>query len=340
MAGQSDLSVVILAAGKGTRMKSGIAKVLHPVFYAPMLHHVLAAVQPLPATQIIVVVGHQQEEVRRSVTAYDVLLVAQNQQNGTGHAVLCAKEVLNPACETVMILCGDTPLVQTDTLSEMYAFHCDHGGSLSVMTTELDEPKNYGRVLSKSNGTISAIVEEKDASPEQRLIKEINAGIYCAGKEFLFSALEKVGTANSQGEVYLTDIVSIATKNDIVVRKYRTSNSQEVLGVNSRVELAEAGRALQMRRNRELMLAGVTLLDPAATVVAPQVQIESDVLLYPGTRLEGDTKIERNCVLENGVILQDCKLEEGVRVGAYSCLTGFNLKKEEIIPPHTVGRKP
>lgn len=336
MSAQSHLSLVILAAGKGTRMKSRLAKVLHPVFYAPMLHHVLDSVRPLGASQTLVVVGHQREDVKSALVGYGVELVEQKQQNGTGHAVLCVEPFLLPMCQTVMIVCGDTPLVRPETLLEMYRRHCQYGGQLTVMTTLIDDPSNYGRVLSDANGKVTAIVEEKDATDEQRKIKEINAGIYCVDRGVLFSALQKVGTANSQGEVYLTDIISFAASQNTGVQKYMSENSKEVLGVNSRVELAEAGKELQLRRNRALMLEGVSFLDPFSTVVAPGVLLSQDVTLYPGVRLEGGTRIDKGCVVEDGVILQGCVLEENVRVGAYSVLSDKIILKNQVIAPHSV----
>ncbi len=336
MSDQSSLSLIILAAGKGTRMKSDKAKVLHQVFYAPMVHHVLKATQPLEAETTVVIIGHQRDIVQRSLVPFVVLPCFQEEQLGTGHAVLCAESLLGHKKGTVMILCGDTPLIQTATLQQMYAVHLKHGGPLTVMSTLLDNPTNYGRIVADDAGLVLSIVEEKDATREQKAIKEINAGIYCVETDFLFSTLKQVGRNNSQGEVYFTDIVSIATQQKIPVEKYRTHLPLEVLGVNSRVELAEAHHELQMRRNRQLMLDGVTFHDPATTSVAPDVQIGQDVTLYPGVHITGHSCIAKNCVLENGVLVRDSAIGENASIGAYSCLEKCTINAGKKIAPHSV----
>ena len=336
MSDQSSLSVIVLAAGKGTRMKSEKAKVLHQVFYIPMLHHVLAAVRPLMADITVTVIGHQRDEVERSLAGFDVVLCIQEEQLGTGHAVLSTEELIAGRKGTVMILCGDTPLIQSETLEQMYRKHLAHGGPLTVMTTVLDSSINYGRIISNEEGHVLAIVEEKDASPEQKKIKEINTGIYCVDVDFLFQTLKDVGADNSQGEMYLTDIVSIATGLNRPVEKFMTSRPQDVLGVNSRIELAEAHKELQWRRNRQLMLAGVTMHDPATTSVALEVALGQDVILYPGVHVTGHTVIGKNCTLENGALIKDSTLGEEVHVGAYSYLEECSIEAGSTLAPYTV----
>jgi len=330
------LSLIILAAGKGTRMKSDKAKVLHQTFYSPMLNHVLTAVKPLQADLTIAIIGHQRDEVERCLAGFDVISCVQHEQLGTGHAVLCAEPIFKDKIGTVMILCGDTPLIQSETLLHMYQKHLSHDGPVTIMTAILDNPVNYGRIISDEAGKVLSIVEEKDATPEQKKICEINAGIYCADADFLFTILKKVDKDNSQGEIYLTDIVSISVGMKYSVAKYMTSHSKDVLGVNSRIELAEAHKELQMRRNRQLMLAGVTMLDPASTSVALEVKIGQDVLLYPGVHLTGHSDVDKNCILENGVIIKDCFLGKDVHVGAYSYLDGCTIKAGNTIAPHSV----
>lgn len=336
MSDSSGLSVVILAAGKGTRMKSEKAKVLHQAFYAPMLHHVLRAVKPLQPDSTIVIIGHQREEVERSLSGFDVTPCLQEKQLGTGHAVLCAEPILAAQRKVVMILCGDTPLIQSETLIQMYRMHLSHGGPITIMTTVVDNPANYGRIVSDDAGHVQAIIEEKDATPEQRKIREINAGIYCVDSEFLFTSLKRVDRNNSQGEMYLTDIVSISVAMNAPVAKCVTSHPQDVLGVNSRIELAEAHRQLQIRRNRHLMLDGITMIDPATISVAPEVQIGSDTVLYPGVHLVGHSIVGKNCTLENGVMVKDSSLGAGTRVGAYSCLDGCTIEAGSTMAPHTI----
>lgn len=336
MSDQSALSLLILAAGKGTRMKSEKAKVLHQVFFAPMLHHVLWAVKPLCADKTVAIIGHQRNEVERSIACFDIDLCIQEEQLGTGHAVLCAEQLIDSKKGTVMILCGDTPLIQSETLVQMYRKHLAHGGPLTVMTTVLEKPTNYGRIISNDAGHVLSIVEEKDASPEQKKIREINAGIYCVDAEFLFTTLKTVGTNNSQGEVYLTDIVSIAVSQNLSVEKYMTLLPWEVLGVNSRIELAEAHKELQLRRNRQLMLEGITMHDPATTSIAPEVSLGRDVIIYPGVHLSGYSVIGKSCILENGAIVKDSELGENVCVGAYCYLTGCSIEAGRAIAPHTL----
>lgn len=332
---QTTLSLVILAAGKGTRMKSTKAKVLHELFYAPMLHHVLAAVAPLQAAKTVVVIGHQREAVEHSLTDFNVNTVIQEEQLGTGHAVLCSEPVLGDLQGTVMILCGDTPLIRAETLQSMAAAHAKNEAVLTVMTTVLDNPSNYGRIISDSDGMVLSIVEEKDASPEERRIQEINTGIYCIDGQFLFNHLLSVGTDNSQNEVYLTDIVSIAVKEGKHVHKFINPASQDILGVNSRVELAEAQRVLQLRRNWILMLNGVTMVSPETTLVSPSSTIAEDVLLHPGVQVSGESSIAPGCIIETGALLHNVTLAADCKIGAYSCLQGCSLHAKSIIPPHT-----
>ena len=212
MAQQSPLATVILAAGKGTRMKSPKAKVLHEVFFQPMVHHVLRAAERLAPEKAIVIVGHQKEEVEKALAGFGVICVEQAEQNGTGHAVLCAEEMLADFSGNVMILCGDSPLLLSSHLQEMRELHENSDTVLTIITTTLANPANYGRIIADAAGNVLEIVEEKDATEEQRRITEINAGIYCVEKEFLFQALKQITTDNSQGEMYLTDIIAIAVR--------------------------------------------------------------------------------------------------------------------------------
>ena len=330
------LSVILLAAGKGTRMKSDQAKVLHEVFFAPMIQHVLQAVLPLDAERNVVVIGHQRQAVEAAVAPYGVRCVVQEQQLGTGHAVLCAQEAMPSRPGTVMILCGDTPLIHGDTLAEMYECHQRNGATLTLMTTLLDNPANYGRILRDKRGRVRGIVEEKDATEAERKIREINAGIYCVAQDFLFRALENVGTANSQGEVYLTDIVSMAVESDLLVQRYQAEDAEDILGVNSRVELAQAHRRLQLRRNTSLMLAGVTMHAPESITIAPQANVGRDTLLMGGVHLLGNSEVGERCRLGPGVVLENCRLGDGVDVGAYAVLRGCSICAGSSIAAHSV----
>lgn len=318
------LSIIILAAGKGTRMKSEKAKVLHEVFYAPMVHHVLNAVIPLKPEQTVAIVGHQQSAVKQVLKKFEVDFAVQDQQLGTGHAVLIAENIVKEDTDTVMILCGDTPLIRSDTLVRMYRAHKERKATLTLMTTFLADPTNYGRILS-IGGKVRGIVEQKDADPEQLLINEINAGIYCVDKEFLFSALKMVGTDNSQNEVYLTDIVRLAVESNLPVEKVTTKDPLEVLGVNSRLELAEAHRELQLRRNRELMMQGVSMYGPETISISPESTIGKGTLLEACVRISDGSTIGESCTVGQGTILINCRIGNNVQIGPYSYLSDITV---------------
>jgi len=309
---------IVLAAGKGTRMKSDMAKVLHPVFFAPMITHVVNALERLVLEDIIVVTGHQQRKVEEALVAYDLTFARQEEQLGTGHAVLSARGAINAQRGTVLILCGDTPLVKPETLQQMVDRHYKTQSKLTLMTTVLANPANYGRVITDDDGAVLKVVEEKDASAAERLIDEVNAGIYCADLEFLFRALGKVGTDNVQGEVYLTDIVQIASDAGHRVGKFLCYNPLELTGVNSRVELATAHKIMQQRRNQELMLQGITMFDPETTSIEPSVTIGHDVLIHGNCYLTGTTTIGPGAVIEPFVRLHDSIVDGGALVKAFS----------------------
>lgn len=330
----SDITAVILAAGKGTRMKSDRAKVLHEVFFKPMLHHVLDSVQQADIEQTVVIVGHQREEVLASISEYGHIPVVQEEQLGTGHAVLCTESACRES-ERIMILCGDTPLIRPETLQAMIRAHVETGSSVTLMTTMLDEPFGYGRILSDQEGNILEIVEQKDAAPDQRAIKEINAGIYLVDRAFLFTALKQVGTDNSQGEVYLTDIISIANREGLKVHKFMHPRAIDVLGVNSRIELAQAHGELQMRHNRGLMLNGVTMYGPETILIAPDCSIGRDAIVQAGVQITGGSTIGSGVRLETGTVLDHCILGDSAVIGAHSVLHNSTIEEAEHIPPLT-----
>lgn len=335
MSDNSPLYVVILAAGKGTRMKSNKAKVLHEVFYAPMVHHVLHAVSPLKPAKSIVVIGHQREAVEKSLSNFSVKLVLQEEQLGTGHAVLCAEPAIDEMEGCVMILCGDTPLIRPETLLNMVQQHQSEKSILTVMTTILDNPTHYGRIITDDKGNVLSIVEEKDANPEQKKIQEINAGIYCIDTRFLFSHLKNIGTDNSQGEVYLTDIVTQAVKEKLNVHRFINPESHDVLGVNSRLELSQAHHELQLRRNRDLMASGVTMISPDTIQISPQATIDKDVTIHPSVEITGPSSISSGSEIQAGALLHNVTLGVDCRIGAYSCLRDCELPAESTTFPHS-----
>ncbi len=244
---ENQVYAIVLAAGKGTRMKSSRAKVLHEVLSTPMVCHVMDTLADLGA-ETVVVTGHQAEKVEAALTSYNASFVRQHEQLGTGHAVLQTEDVLAGKTGVALILCGDTPLVRSQTLRQMLALHAGTN-TLTLMTTMLDNPANYGRVVSGNNGEVLRIVEEKDATPAERQIKEVNAGIYCVDLAVLFQALHEINTDNAQGELYLTDIIEIIKDSGAKVGKYICQDKDEILGVNSRVELEEANTIMEKWRN-------------------------------------------------------------------------------------------
>jgi bifunctional UDP-N-acetylglucosamine pyrophosphorylase/glucosamine-1-phosphate N-acetyltransferase len=333
-----NISAVILAAGKGTRMKSDQAKVLHELFFKPMLHHVLDSVAATDIGQIAVIVGHQRKRVLASLqeapTPYQFTPVVQEEQLGTGHAVLCAESACESA-DLVMILCGDTPLIRPETLQAMIDRHQESKAVLTLMTTVLDDPFGYGRIITDADGGVVEIIEQKDANEEQRTVREVNAGIYLVDADFLFSVLRQVGTDNSQGEVYLTDIVSIARQQGHRVEKFAHAPAIDVLGVNSRVELAQAHHELQMRHNREVMLSGVTMYGPENILISPDCQIGKDAVLHTGVQITSSAKIGSKAQIASGVVLHNCQVGDKAVIGANSVLRNCIVKEEEQVPPLT-----
>ncbi|MEE4241950.1 MAG: sugar phosphate nucleotidyltransferase, partial [Desulfopila sp.] len=266
---------------------------------------------------------------------HDVHLVRQEQQLGTGHAVQTAQQAIPEGDGVVMILCGDTPLISAESLREMYRYHLANRSVLTVMTTIVDDPTGYGRILSAGDSVL-AIVEEKETDELQRKIQEINAGIYLVERRFLFEALASLTPDNSQGEFYLTDIVAYAVSQKLQPFKYLNPAADEVLGVNSKVELETAHRVLQQRRNQELMQQGVIIHDRATVTVSPQAEIGSDTLLLPGVFISGKTIVGSNCILENGAILHDCTVGDNARIGAYCVLKNCKIGNDDSLPPMTL----
>ena len=326
---------LILAAGLGTRMKSDKAKVLHEVLFKPMLIHVLDTIKILNLDHTYVIVGHQKEKVAALVAGYPASCIIQEKQLGTGHAVLCAENALGRTGGTVLILSGDVPLIQAESLKAMLASHAESQPSLTLMTTTLDDPKNYGRIVRDRHGRLQEIIEEKDATGSQKKIREINAGIYCAEIPFLFKALKKVGRDNKQGEIYLTDIVKIAIDMGQQVNIYSGAGGEEVLGINSRSELAAANKYLQHQKNRQLMADGVSLIDPETVFIQQEVQIGRDTVVHANVQISGKTIIGSNCSIGPGVVLHDCHIGDNAVIAPFSSLASCRIQDNETVAPHT-----
>jgi bifunctional UDP-N-acetylglucosamine pyrophosphorylase/glucosamine-1-phosphate N-acetyltransferase len=328
------LASVVLAAGKGTRMKSGLIKVLHPIAGLPMIAWPVAAAREAGSDPIVLVIGHQANAVQgvfRGST--DIRCAMQEEQLGTGHAVACALEALAGFRGTVLILCGDTPLLRAKTLKKMFTYHRDNQATVTVLTALMDDPYGYGRVVRDDSGRVSRIVEQKDADPEEQEIREINSGIYCMDSDFLFSTIREVGNDNAQGEYYLTDLLAIAVRKGLDCCALQTTDAEEIMGVNDRVQLAEAAHILRRRINREHMLNGVTIIDPAQTYIDQGVTIGADTTIHPGCQIGGRTFIGEGCVIELGVSISGCRIGDDCHIKAASVLEDSELHQDVAVGP-------
>ena len=318
------LATVILAAGKGTRMKSALPKVLHPLCGEPLIHYPVRLARQLGSTATVLVVGHGAEAVEAALAAENVAFALQAEQLGTGHALLCAQPALSDFSGTILLLCGDVPLLRSATIAQLLDYHHSQGASVTVLTATLENPHGYGRVV-RDGDEVIAIVEEKDATPELRSIREINTGIYCFAAPFVFTALSQVGCNNAQGEYYLTDVLALARSSGKKVCALAAAEGAEAMGINDRVQLAEADALLRLRINRQHQLAGVTIVDPLSTYIEPGVAIAADTIIHPGAHLRGTTKVAGHCIVEPGAMITDSSLDEGVHIKAGSIVESSEI---------------
>lgn len=308
----SDTVAVILAAGQGKRMHSRRPKVLHRIAGRCLVEHVLAAAGEAGIEKQIVVIGHGAEEVREALGP-EYTYVLQEQQLGTGHALARARDAAGAAA-TVLVLCGDTPLLRPATLARLLKEHRDRQAAVTILTSVIDNPTGYGRIIRDGRGMVTGIVEERDANPVERTIREINTGIYCFETVPLWHLLEKLRPDNEQEEYYLTDVVGMACRENLPVQAVAAGDPEEILGVNDRAQLAIAGAILRRRVNTNLMHSGVTIIDPDTTYIDVTVKVGRDTIIYPGTFLEGNTIIGEECSLGPGTTLRDCRVGKGSRV--------------------------
>ena len=338
------LKTLILAAGKGTRMKSELPKVIHEVNGIPMISKIIKVLEVLKPEENILILGHKKEEVLK-VVGEDADYVVQTEQLGTGHAVLQAKDKLKDYDGDVMVLCGDTPLLREETLEELYKFHRDTDSVTTILTSIYDNPFGYGRIV-KENGLVKAIVEEKEADTEIKKIKEVNAGVYCFKGRELFDALSKITNNNEKGEYYLTDVIGIQVGEGKKVQSFVLNDNIEILGVNSKVELAQASKVLRDRKNIDLMEKGAILIDPSAVYAEEDVVVGRDTVIYPGAILQGKTVIGENCqilgttriidsTLVNDIkvessVIEESILEDGVTMGPFAHLRPKSHLKEKV----------
>jgi len=307
------LAAVVLAAGKGTRMKSETPKVLHKVCGKPMVTHVIDAVERAGAGKIVVVVGYKGEEVEKEL-GNRVTVVYQPEQLGTAHALLQARPVLEGFTGHILVVCGDTPLVSEATLKNLVAEAERTGAAATVLTAELEDPTGYGRVIRDTSGQVSKIVEQKDAGPGELTVREINTGIYCFAAAGLFEALTSLDAGNAQGEYYLTDIIELYNQRGLKVAAASSAHPREITGVNDRKQLAVVEKIMRKAILDRLMLSGVTVVDPDNTYVGSEVTLGRDTVIYPFTIIEGNTIIGNNCIIGPSTRLVDVKLGNGTRV--------------------------
>ncbi|BCA84695.1 bifunctional protein GlmU [Enterococcus saigonensis] len=309
---------IILAAGKGTRMKSKLYKVLHPVCGKPMVEHIINRVEETQPKEIITIVGHGAEMVKEQLGNRSEYAL-QAEQLGTGHAVMQAAQFLEGKKGTTLVISGDTPLLTTATLNNLFEYHQGKNASATILTAQAPNPAGYGRIIRDHVGIVEKIVEQKDASPEEARVKEINTGTYCFDNELLFDALGKLNTDNAQGEYYLTDIIEILKSEGKIVAAYQTEDFDESLGVNDRVALAEANRIMRNRINHQHMVNGVSFINPAATYIDAGVEIGAETVIEPGVYLKGQTVIGNECLITSGSEIVDSKIGDHVIVKS-SCI--------------------
>ncbi|MFB8266284.1 bifunctional UDP-N-acetylglucosamine diphosphorylase/glucosamine-1-phosphate N-acetyltransferase GlmU [Streptomyces sp. NPDC055955] len=318
MSANCPAAVVVLAAGEGTRMKSATPKVLHEISGRSLVGHVLAAARELSPENLVVVVGHERDRVREHLAGIDpdARTAVQEQQNGTGHAVRMGLEELGGAVDgTVIVVCGDTPLLTGETLKHLSATHTGDGNAVTVLTAEVPDATGYGRIVRDgASGAVTAIVEHKDASESQHAIREINSGVFAFDGALLADALGKVRTDNSQGEEYLTDVLGILREAGHRVGASVAADHREIAGINNRVQLAQARRTLNDRLLEQAMLAGVTIVDPASTWVDVTVGFERDAIVHPGTQLLGESWLGEGAEVGPNTRLRDTRVGAGARV--------------------------
>ena len=311
-----DLTVIVLAAGGGTRMRSKTAKVLHPIGGRSMVGHVLVAVRGCAPRRVVAVIGHQRDQVGAHIAelAPEALLAVQEEQAGTGHAVRVGVEAADAREGTVLVAYGDTPLLTAESLRAFVSEHEAAQRAVSVLSGVVDDPFGYGRVVRDEDGEVVAIVEQKDATPEQRQVREINSGIMAFDAAFLHEALPRLGNDNANGEYYLTDLLGLARDAGLTVGAHPIADVRQTEGANDRAQLAELGRELNTRIVERWMREGVTVMDPATTWIDADVVLAPDVVLLPGTQLLGATVVGEDAVIGPDSTLKDCEIGSGARI--------------------------
>jgi bifunctional UDP-N-acetylglucosamine pyrophosphorylase / glucosamine-1-phosphate N-acetyltransferase len=330
------ITPVVLAAGQGTRMHSKLPKVLHPLLGRPMVWYALQTVRLISDERPVMVIGHGGEEVRE-VLDQEVEFVVQEPQLGTAHAVKQVEPILSSSSDVVVVTCADMPLLQSDTLKQMVQAHLDRMKKgdretpITLLTVVTEEARGFGRIFRNQDGDVHAIIEENDASPEQVLIKELNAGIYCFSAGWLWQALERI-PLSSKGEYYLTDLAALAVSDGLKIQALNVADPTEVIGINTRLHLAEAESILRNRKNQELMKSGVTLVDPSTAYIETQVEIGRDTVIWPNTFLQGETTIGESCTIGPNAIVRNSRFGDRCQVYA-SVIEGAVVEEDVDIGP-------
>jgi len=328
-----DLHVVVLAAGKGTRLKSARPKMLHHIAGRPMIEYALATAASLEPQSTVVVVGHEAAAVQHGLTGRPGLtFVVQEPQLGTGHALLKTEPVLAGKTGTVVLLSGDAPLLNASTIKTLVDRHRTANAAATVVTAVVEDSTGYGRIV-RSGQNIARIVEERDASPTERQIREINSGIYAFELAGLFEAVRSIGAENAQREYYLPDLVAIFRRRGVTVEAFCVPDSDEVRGINSRIELAAVSRIVREHKTTELMAAGVTIEDPATAYIDGDVAIGADTILHPGVSLEGKTTIGAGCEIHSGVRIVNSQIGDRVTVLNHCVITDTRIANDARVGP-------
>ncbi|HMJ25472.1 MAG TPA: bifunctional UDP-N-acetylglucosamine diphosphorylase/glucosamine-1-phosphate N-acetyltransferase GlmU, partial [Pyrinomonadaceae bacterium] len=331
------LDILILAAGLGTRMKSRMAKVLHKLGGRPLIAHVCRTAMLLEPRRTHVIIGHQAEAVRAAVEQelgkHDAGFLVQTEQRGTGDAVMVAREALANANSTVLILSGDVPLVRFETLQKLIEQHRTDRASCTILSVRLENPTGYGRIIRDEGGRFLKIVEEKDATEDERQVREINAGIYCFESKKLFQALERVRPTNSQGEYYLTDVPGILRDEGEQVSLYQHHDAREVSGVNTRAELAEFENLVRRSAVRRLMTDGVTFIDPAHAYVSSEAQVGRDCIIHPDVHIEGRSVIGEDCEIHQGSRIKNSRLGDRVTIKDHCLIVDSEIGDDCAVGP-------
>lgn len=335
MTGTDGFAVVIMAAGKGTRLKSRRAKVLHEIGGQPLLAHVIkAARQAVPADDIYVIVGHQAENVRAAVSSLGVKFVEQAEQRGTGHAILCARDSVRHY-RNILVLSGDVPLIRAETIARLRDFHLGKKAAMTILTAEPAEPFGYGRIIRAGGGRVKAIVEQKALSKSQQKTREINSGIYAFAAKPLFAHIHRLSSDNAHRELYLTDMAALLVKAKAAVVALKADDPAEVLGANTLAELSALDAALRMRKCHELMAAGVSIYRPETCVIDPDVEIGADTILEPFVQVLGQTRIGSDCRIRSFSVISDSQIAGNVLVRPGCIIDQARIAAGAVLGPYS-----